>query len=142
MSTPATDALVGEGEAVPREASVTATAGLLGPDEEQWVEVATVKELVRHKKKYVEAGGEQIALFYTGEQVYALYDVCMHKQRSLSKGVIMGGQVICPGHQWMFDVETGWVDEEERCQPTYAVRVEDGAVYVNPVRRILRTDGD
>lgn len=109
----------------------------------QWVEVATIKELVRHKKKYVEAAGEQIALFYTGEHVYALYDVCMHKQRSLAKGVVMGGQVICPGHQWMFDVETGWVEEEGRCQPTYEVRVDDeGVVFVNPVRRLLRADDD
>ena len=90
MTTPATDALVGGGDATPHE-------GLSAPaapreDGVQWVEVATIKELVRHKKKYVEAAGEQIALFYTGEHVYALYDVCMHKQRSLAKGVVWAGR--------------------------------------------------
>lgn len=137
MSPELTGSLVGEGADPPPPASEpvgsTDTATL-----DQWIEVATIKELVRHKKKYVEAAGEQIALFYTGEKVYALHDVCMHKQRSLSKGVVMGGQVICPGHQWMFDVDTGWVDEEERCQPTYEVRVVDDVVFVDPRRRILR----
>jgi nitrite reductase (NADH) small subunit len=137
VSAELTASAVGVGDSPPPPASQPPAGS--GPVEtETWVEVATVKELVRHKKKYVEAAGEQIALFYTGEQVYALHDVCMHKQRSLSKGVVMGGQVICPGHQWMFDVDTGWVDEEERCQPTYAVRVVDDVVYVDPRRRILR----
>lgn len=133
MSAELTDSEVGEGASPPPPA-----AHAEGDLSETWVEVATIKEMVRHKKKYVEAAGEPIALFYTGEKVYALHDVCMHKQRSLSKGVVMGGQVICPGHQWMFDVDTGWVDEEERCQPSYAVRVLDDVVYVDPRPQILR----
>jgi len=110
---------------------------------ESWTEVSTVKELARYKKKLVEVDGEQIALFHADGKVYALHDVCIHKQRSLSKGIVMGGKVICPGHQWMFDVETGWVEEEERCQPSYAVKVdEEGVVYVDPHPRVLRDAGD
>ncbi len=108
-----------------------------------WVEVATVKELARHKKKLVEVAGEPIALFYADGAVSAMYDVCIHKERSLSKGIVMGGKVICPGHQWMFDVDTGWCEEEERCQPSYPVRVDDdGVVYVEPRQRIARTADD
>lgn len=151
MSAELTDSMVGEGVSPPPPSSqppadpgpaesAQAAAPAAGVGTENWIEVATIKELVRHKKKYVEAAGEQIALFYTGERVYALHDVCIHKQRSLSKGVVMGGQVICPGHQWMFDVDTGWVDEEERCQPTYEVRVVDDVVYVDPRQRILRQE--
>lgn len=103
----------------------------------EWVEVATLKELSRHKKKLVTADGEQIALFYVNGRVHALHDVCIHKQRSLSKGTLLRGRVICPGHQWAFDVETGWVEAQEQCQPTYAVRVEGDTVYVNPQRRVL-----
>lgn len=103
----------------------------------EWVEAATIKELTRHKKKLASIRGEQIALFFVDGRVYALHDVCIHKQRSLSKGTLLRRRVICPGHQWAFDVETGWVEEHERCQPTYAVRVEDGTVYVNPLRRVL-----
>jgi nitrite reductase/ring-hydroxylating ferredoxin subunit len=103
----------------------------------EWVEVASIKELTRYKKKLVTVEGEQIALFFVDGRVHALHDTCIHKQRSLTKGTVMRGRVICPGHQWVFDLETGWVDDQEQCQPTYDVRVEDDAVYVNPQQRVL-----
>lgn len=100
-----------------------------------WVPVAAVRDLQRRKKSLVMADGESIALFMVGDRVFALRDVCIHEQRSLSKGAILRGRVVCPGHQWQFDLETGWVEEQERCQPTYDVKVEDGTVYVVPVPR-------
>jgi nitrite reductase (NADH) small subunit len=105
-----------------------------------WVPVTAVRELQRRKKSLVQVGDESIALFMVGERVFALRDVCIHEQRSLSKGAILRGRVVCPGHQWQFDLETGWVEEQERCQPTYDVKVKDGTVYVVPVPRIRVTD--
>jgi nitrite reductase/ring-hydroxylating ferredoxin subunit len=101
-----------------------------------WVAVAAVKDLQRRKKTLVQAGGESIALFMVSDRVFALRDVCIHEQRSLSKGAILRGRVVCPGHQWQFDLETGYVEEQGRCQPSYDVKVEDGTVYVVPVSRI------
>ena len=105
-----------------------------------WVPVAAVRDLQRRKKSLVQAGGESIALFMVGTRVFALRDVCIHEQRSLSKGAILRDRVVCPGHQWQFDLETGWVEEQERCQPSYDVKVQDGTVYVVPVPRIRVTD--
>ncbi|WP_199432305.1 Rieske (2Fe-2S) protein [Qaidamihabitans albus] len=101
---------------------------------QEWVYLADVSELARRKKKRVEAGGRSIALFYIDGDVYALHDVCVHKQRSLSKGTVLQGRIVCPGHQWRFDPATGAADDQPLCQPTYDVRVEDGRVYVNPLR--------
>lgn len=101
-----------------------------------WVEVAELKELSRRRKKQVSVGDEPVALFFVDGEVYALHDTCIHKQRQLSRGTILHGRVICPGHQWAFDVCTGWVDEQDDCQPTYAVKVEDGKVYVDPTPRV------
>jgi nitrite reductase/ring-hydroxylating ferredoxin subunit len=106
---------------------------------ENWVEVASLKELTRRKKKLVTVGDQDIALFFVDDQVYALRDVCIHKERRLHKGVILKGRVICPGHQWAFDLPTGWVDEQGQCQPTYAVKVDGNAVFVDPEPRV-RTD--
>lgn len=107
-----------------------------GGDSARWIEVATLRELNRRRGKQVTVDGEEIALFHVDGEVYALQDVCIHKGRQLSKGTVMRGRVVCPGHQWQFDLATGWVSSQERCQPTYAVRVEDEKVYVNPERRI------
>jgi nitrite reductase/ring-hydroxylating ferredoxin subunit len=101
-----------------------------------WVAVAAVKDLQRRKKSLVQAGGESIALFMVGDRIFALRDICIHEQRSLSKGALLRGRVVCPGHQWQFDLETGWVEEQGRCQPSYDVKVQDGTVYVVPVPRI------
>lgn len=101
----------------------------------EWVQVATLAEVRRRKRLAVTVEGRRIALFLVGENVYALDDVCIHKQRSLSKGVVLNGRVICPGHQWVFDPATGRVEGRDECQPSHAVRVEDGVVYVDPRRR-------
>jgi len=97
-----------------------------------WVKVADWKELERRKKLLVSTGEESVALFLVAGHVYALRDICIHKQRNLSKGLVFQGKVICPGHQWAFDLCTGWVDETMECQPTYRVKVEGQDVFVDP----------
>ncbi len=103
----------------------------------EWAEVATLKDLKRRKRLLVTVGTEEIALFLINDGVFALKDACIHKGRSLSKGTVFHGKVICPGHQWQFEVGTGWVEDQEQCQPTYAVKVEDEKVYVDPQPRQL-----
>lgn len=102
----------------------------------EWVLTAEVSELTRHKKQQVTVGDQTIALFMINGQVFALRDVCMHKGRSLSKGTVLHGRVICPGHQWSFDPATGGAENEEGCQPSYDVRVADGHIYVDPEPRV------
>jgi nitrite reductase/ring-hydroxylating ferredoxin subunit len=103
----------------------------------EWVPVADLSELTRRNRKQVFVGDEPVALFLVNGDVYALHDTCMHKGRSLSRGAVLNGRVICPGHQWAFDPKTGYVEEQGRCQPSYPVRIEDGRVYVNPQQRVL-----
>jgi nitrite reductase (NADH) small subunit len=97
-----------------------------------WHPVATLSDLKVRKRKAVEVDGTPIALFYIKDTVYALNDICIHEQRNLSKGAILFGKIVCPGHQWKFDPATGEPDDQEGCQPTYAVQVgDDGTVSVN-----------
>lgn len=104
-----------------------------------WVRVADWKELQRRKKLLVSVADAPIALFCVNDQAYALQDICIHKQRNLSKGLVFQGKVICPGHQWAFDLCTGWVDETMECQPTYEVKVEGNDVFVDPEPRVRST---
>lgn len=96
-----------------------------------WHPVASVSDLRARKKKAVDVAGTTVALFYVNDKVYALNDTCIHEQRQLSKGALLFGKVICPGHQWKFDPETGEPEGQEGCQPTYAVKVEDGTIHVS-----------
>ena len=98
-----------------------------------WVHVAEMKELARRKRKQVSVAGCPIALFVVDGDVYAVDDTCIHQERSLAKGTLLNGQVICPGHQWKFDPRTGQPEDQDGCLATYAVQVtEEGAVLVAP----------
>ncbi len=96
-----------------------------------WHAVARLDDLRARKKKAVEVGDTTVALFYINGEVYALDDTCIHEQRQLSKGALLFGKIVCPGHQWRFDPATGEPDDQDGCQPTYAVKVEDGTVHVS-----------
>ncbi|WP_028920820.1 Rieske (2Fe-2S) protein [Pseudonocardia acaciae] len=97
-----------------------------------WVAAVPLDQLRRRKRARVEVGGRALALFLVGERVFALDDTCVHKGRSLAKGSLWRGKVVCPGHQWMFDPETGRAEGRDDCQPVHEVRVIDGVVHVNP----------
>jgi nitrite reductase (NADH) small subunit len=97
------------------------------------VHVAELKEISRRRRKQVVVQGRPIALFFVDDEVYAVDDTCIHQQRSLAKGTLLHGQVICPGHQWKFDPRTGEPEDQDGCLATYAVQVtEEGAVLVDP----------
>lgn len=104
---------------------------------ERWVAVASTKDLVRRRKLRVEIDGHAVVLFDTGGRVFALDDLCVHQQRSLFKGTLLHGKVVCPGHQWQFDLQTGFEADQDRCQPTYPVRVEDETVYVDLTAQVV-----
>ncbi|MEE4023574.1 Rieske 2Fe-2S domain-containing protein [Gordonia sp. PKS22-38] len=102
---------------------------------DDWLPAATTKELRRRRKLRVELGDTPIALFSAGDRIYAFADLCVHQDRSLARGTIMAGRVICPGHQWQFDLETGYEADQDICQPTYDVRIDGETIYVNVAAR-------
>lgn len=103
------------------------------PNTASWVHVAELKELARRRRKRVTVGSCPVALFLVDDEVFAMDDTCIHQERSLAKGTLLGGQVICPGHQWKFDPRTGEPEDQDGRLATYAVQVtEEGAVLIAP----------
>ncbi len=62
---------------------------------------------------------------------YTVDEICPHKRKSMAYGVVHNGTLICPHHQYAFDLETGRCNRR-RCPPVdvYPTKVEDGEVYV------------
>ena len=105
----------------------------------EWHAVARLRDLQARKRTAVTVDDTTIALFWINGKVYALADTCIHEQRQLSKGAVLFGKVICPGHQWKFDPETGEPEDQEGCQPTYPVRIDDdGSVHVSLERATVQ----
>jgi 3-phenylpropionate/trans-cinnamate dioxygenase ferredoxin component len=98
----------------------------------RYVRVASVSELIEDEGLCVEVEGMRIALFKTGDDIFAVGDMCTHQEGPLSEGIVWNGQVACPWHGARFDLKTGRcmgppADEEV---PSYPVRVTGDDVEI------------
>jgi nitrite reductase (NADH) small subunit len=81
--------------------------------------------------KKVELSTRSVLVCREGDSFYAVDEICPHKQKSMAMGLVFEGKIVCPWHQYGFNLETGRCDQR-RCAPveTYEVRVVDDVVYV------------
>jgi p-cumate 2,3-dioxygenase ferredoxin component len=82
----------------------------------------------------VPEGLPPVAVFRVGDAFYCTQDKCTHAGASLGdEGSLEGYVVECAWHEGRFDVRTGAVCARppEQALQTYAVVVEDGAVFID-----------
>ena len=72
-----------------------------------FVKVAAVDQVKADQGLVVEAGGQKLALFRVGAEVFAVNDMCTHVGGPLSEGIVSGEEVMCPWHGARFNVKTG-----------------------------------
>ena len=97
-----------------------------------WIEVLSEDQIADGQGVRVDVAGQRIALFREGERMYAVGDRCSHAEASLSEGEVFDGEVECPRHGAVFDLETGAAKSLPATKPvpTYGVRARDGVVEV------------
>jgi NADPH-dependent 2,4-dienoyl-CoA reductase/sulfur reductase-like enzyme/nitrite reductase/ring-hydroxylating ferredoxin subunit len=106
--------------------------------------VGRVDELPDGALREIRVGGKKVLLFKWDGSVYAYGASCPHYGGPLPEGLLHDGRVMCPWHQGTFDARSGDLLEPPPFAglPRYAVRIEDGAVYVDrpddaPARRTM-----
>jgi nitrite reductase/ring-hydroxylating ferredoxin subunit len=101
----------------------------------EWVRVAAAADVPPGEKMAVAVAGEEIALFNVDGTLYAIGDICTHAEASLAEGEFYDEIVECPLHGSPFDVTTGRALGLPAMGNVgkYAVKVEDEAVFVDPV---------
>ena len=89
-------------------------------------------ELGEGQLKAVQAGQTKVLLSRDGGRVYATAAVCPHYQLPLEKGSVCGGQLRCPWHESVFDLDTGELRQPPALDglARYPVRVEGGQIHV------------
>jgi 3-phenylpropionate/trans-cinnamate dioxygenase ferredoxin subunit len=92
-----------------------------------------LSELDEATPAHVDLAGVPVCLVRTGDEVWALHDVCSHQRWSLSDGVVYGNGVECSLHGSTFDLKTGAPSSlpATTAVPTFATRVVDGNVEVD-----------
>ncbi|MEM7329002.1 MAG: Rieske 2Fe-2S domain-containing protein [Pseudomonadota bacterium] len=104
------------------------------PEADGWLKVAAVADMEEARAKIVRpAAGEAIAVFRDGNKISAVSNVCRHQGGPLGEGKIVDGCITCPWHGFQYRMEDGQSPPPftEKIA-TYATRIVDDVVYVNP----------
>jgi nitrite reductase/ring-hydroxylating ferredoxin subunit len=81
--------------------------------------------------KLVTVNGKALALFRLGERVVALDAECPHEGGPLQDGTIEAGCVVCPWHNYKFELASGQCDIDPSLKvKTYPTAIEDETVFV------------
>ncbi|PHK49602.1 nitrite reductase small subunit NirD [Staphylococcus edaphicus] len=96
------------------------------------VKVTSINELTSLIGKKMIIQDKEIGIFLTENgSVYAVNNICPHKQGPLSEGTVSGNHVYCPLHDQKVDLKTGELEDSElECVTVYDVEVHNGDVYL------------
>ncbi|MEO5594111.1 MAG: nitrite reductase small subunit NirD [Chitinophagaceae bacterium] len=109
------------------------------PQINTWFVACRTEDVPENGGVCVKYKDEQIALFHftRKNEWYATQNECPHRQQmALSRGMIGTSgdepKVACPFHKKTFSLQTGECLSGDECSiKTYAVKVEEGNVYIN-----------
>ena len=97
-----------------------------------WIDATAEADLWDDAGVSIVVQGLDIAIFRSGDAVYATDNLCTHGHARLCDGFVEGHEIECPLHQGRFDLRSG----AATCAPaveavkTYPVRIEGGRVYL------------
>ena len=98
---------------------------------ENFLAVLEEKELKDGTMKLVSVDGIPILLIKQSGQIFAIDNRCPHQGCGFSGGVLDGFVIICPCHDWRFDLKTGEYDKEPAIKLTmYDWIIKDGKIWV------------
>jgi len=100
----------------------------------EWRQICRVDDIpVLGSRRVARPSGLDVAVFRNTEgEVFALLDRCPHRGGPLSQGIVFGTSVACPLHNWTIGLNDGCAKApDEGCTPRFAVKVEDGSVYLD-----------
>lgn len=111
-----------------------------------WYIVAESRDLLPGKVIGITLLGEWIALYRDPEgNATAVLDRCLHRNARLSKGRVVGGELVCPYHGWKYGkkgVVTAIPSEgnkfepkASRCVPKFQTIEKEGYIYVRVSNR-------
>ena len=96
-----------------------------------WVAVSNEHDLTEGGRLVVTSSGLSILLLKRDGQVYAIGNHCPHLGCSMARGKVEGYLIICPCHDWTFDIRSGeFVMAKEISLPVYHARIDRQQIYL------------
>ena len=79
---------------------------------DNFVPVLEEKELQEGTMKLVSVEGHPVLLIKQSGQIFAIDNRCPHMGCGFSGGTLDGFVIVCPCHDWRFDLKTGEYEDE------------------------------
>ena len=103
----------------------------MSEEEEMFFEALDEKELQEGTMKLVRIEGVPVLLLKTNGEIFAIDNRCPHMGCGFSGGSIDGDVVICPCHDWRFNLKTGEYEEDKKMKlAKYEWKVKAGKIWV------------
>jgi nitrite reductase (NADH) small subunit len=99
-----------------------------------WKPICRVDDIpVLGARRVTRPQGVAVAVFRNAEdQVFALLDRCPHKGGPLSQGIVLGGSVACPLHNWTIGLDDGCAKAPDvGCTTPFSCKVDGGEVFLD-----------
>lgn len=107
-----------------------------------FVTVAQAGEIPAGQGMAYNVDGRMVAVFFTGDEYYAIDDFCPHMGASLAGGYVEDGLVSCPWHAWRFQISDGtWADNPRIKIDAFEVRLEGTNIQVRPQPKSAEPEG-
>jgi 3-phenylpropionate/trans-cinnamate dioxygenase ferredoxin component len=102
--------------------------------EQRWIQACLVDDVEAEDVIRFDLGDRTFAIYRSpSDTFHATAGICTHERAHLADGLVMGDLIECPKHNGRFNYKTGEAKRAPVCVDlqTYAVRVENGAVFID-----------
>ncbi|MGD0451634.1 MAG: Rieske (2Fe-2S) protein [Candidatus Bathyarchaeia archaeon] len=100
-------------------------------ESDNFVAVLEEKALLEGTMKLVRIQGLPILLIKQSGQIYVIDNRCPHMGCAFSGGTLEGNVIICPCHDWRFDLKTGEYEEEPAIKlVSHEWKIVSGKIWV------------
>ena len=96
-----------------------------------WKPACQTTEVSEAMPRRVDHEGRGVLVCRQGDEFFAVDEICPHERKSMRYGVVFHGRIICPHHQYAFDLNTGACNRR-KCEPvlTYELTVHGQTIYL------------
>lgn len=96
-----------------------------------FVPVLEEKELQEGKMKLISIEGTPVLFIKQKGKIFAINNRCPHMACGFSGGTLDGLVIVCPCHDWRFDLTTGEYQDEPSFKLTkYDWKIKSGKIWV------------
>lgn len=97
-----------------------------------WIDAGPIDAIADGQSISVTAGRRMIAVARSGNDYFAVEDICTHDGAELTGGAIEGAEIICPRHGARFCLRTGEALTPPAYEPirVFKTKIDDGHLWV------------